>query len=325
MSASTIRCRLAFCAIFLPLSMIVSTASADEPADATRDAAGHFQRGVALYGEADYRAALVEFKRAYSAVPNVAVLYNIGETQYQLQDYAGALTTFTGFLAESGPNETHRSEVQSTIEVLRTRVGHLIVATDPPGAEVAIDDQTMGKTPFEDRILVSIGRRKVTASMAGRSAVTRFIDVAAADNVTVRLSLPAATTDVPPELSTLPPPAPPSVPPRTSSGATLRIVGWSATGVLAAGAGVSGVLALQEAGQLSKSRNTYPTTDDVLKNESRLTSTYSILADSLTAAAIVVGGITLFSTVSAAVHKHSSESTARVWVGPASAHFEVTF
>ncbi|HXX67549.1 MAG TPA: PEGA domain-containing protein [Polyangiaceae bacterium] len=324
MSASTTLCGLAFFSVILPLTLFARAASAEEPTDVTRDAAGHFQRGVALYGEADYRAALVEFKRAYSVSPNVAVLYNIGETQYQLQDYAGALTTFTGFLAESGPNETHRSEVQSTIEVLRTRVGHMIVATDPPGAEVAIDDQTIGKTPFEDRILVSIGRRKVTASMAGRSAVTRFIDVAAADNVAVKLSLPATPSEVPPELSTLPPAAT-TVPSKTGSGTTLRIVGWSATGVLAVGAGVSGVLALEEASQLSKSRNSYPTTEAVLKNESRLTSTYSILADSLTAAAIAVGGITLFSTVSAAVHQHSHEGAARVWVGPASAHFEMTF
>lgn len=324
MSGSTFVARVAFATVLLPLATLVRAAMAQEPADATRDAAAHFQRGVALYGEADYRAALVEFKRAYSVAPNVAVLYNIGETQYQLQDYAGALTTFTGFITESGPNESHRGEVQSTIEVLRSRVGHLTVTTDPPGAEVAIDDQTVGRTPLEDRILVGIGRRKVTASMTGRSAVTRFVDVAAADNVTVKLSLPAATSDVPPELSTLPPPASPSAPPNATSGSTLRIVGWSATGVLAAGAGVSGVLALEEANQLSKSRNTYPTTEEVLRNESRLTSTYSILADSLTAAAVVVGGITLFSTVSAALRR-PSETGARVWVGPASAHLELTF
>jgi len=58
-----------------------------------REAGKHFQRGVTLYNETDYRAALVEFRRAYDLAPNAAVLYNIGETEYQLRDYASALIT----------------------------------------------------------------------------------------------------------------------------------------------------------------------------------------------------------------------------------------
>ena len=54
------------------------------------DAAKHFERAVVLYGESDYQGALVEFKRAYAIAPNPTVLYNIGEAQFQLQDYAGA-------------------------------------------------------------------------------------------------------------------------------------------------------------------------------------------------------------------------------------------
>jgi uncharacterized membrane protein len=53
---------------------------AQDVATATRDAGKHFQRGVSLYGEADYRAALIEFKRAYALAPNAAVLYHVGQT-----------------------------------------------------------------------------------------------------------------------------------------------------------------------------------------------------------------------------------------------------
>ena len=35
-----------------------------------READKHFQHGVSLYVEADYRAALVEFTRAYALAPN---------------------------------------------------------------------------------------------------------------------------------------------------------------------------------------------------------------------------------------------------------------
>src|SRR5579864_8475531 len=119
-------------------------ASAQDAESATRDAAKHFQRGVSLYGEADYRAALVEFRRAYALVPNAAVLYNVGETEYQLQDYAGALTTFKRYLAETSPTESHRSEVESNVDVLRSRVGRLSIQTVPSGADISVDDQPIG-------------------------------------------------------------------------------------------------------------------------------------------------------------------------------------
>jgi tetratricopeptide (TPR) repeat protein len=111
----------------------------------------HFDRGVTLYGETDYPGALVEFKRAYALSPNSAVLYNIGEAQYQIQDYASALVTFTRYLVEVPPGGPHRGEVENNVEVLRTRVGHLTIVTVAPGADVSVDDRPAGKTPFDDR------------------------------------------------------------------------------------------------------------------------------------------------------------------------------
>jgi hypothetical protein len=305
-------------------------AFAQEAETPTRDAAKHFQRGVALYSEADYHAALVEFKRAYGLAPNAAVLYNVGETEYQLQDYAAALTTFRRYLLESGPTESHRAEVESSVEVLRSRVGHLSIETVPAGAEVTIDDQVAGKTPIDEPILVSIGHRKVVASMAGRPPVTRFVDVAADDNVSLSLPLPSPAdgTQVSGQSQ---PAAVPSDAQSVShgSGPAIRIVGWVATGALAAGAVTFGLLANKEAGNLTTARNSFPTTSAVLNHDASLTTTYSVIADSLTAAAVVIGGITLFSTVSSLSSSPTAarggRPGARVMLGPASARVEMTF
>jgi hypothetical protein len=293
---------------------------------ATREAARHFQRGVALYGETDYRAALVEFKRAYALAPNAAVLYNVGEAEFQLQDYAGALTTFERYLTESSASDTHRAEVESSVEVLRARVGHLTIATTPPGADVTVDDQSVGRTPLERPVLVSIGHRKVVASLPGRPPSTRTVDVAADDNVTVAIQL------APPgePLSTLAPRSPASTRDAEPStgGATLRVLGWIGTGVLAAGAGTFAVLADRESIALQKARATYPISGATLAHDAGLTSTYSILADSLAGAAVVLGGITVFSTLqshSPDARVRGSAGGARIGVGPASAHFEMTF
>ncbi|MBV9949634.1 MAG: PEGA domain-containing protein [Myxococcales bacterium] len=266
----------------------------------TREAAKHFQRGVSLYGEADYRAALVEFKRAYALAPNAAVLYNIGETEYQLQEYAAALLTFRRYLSEASPGEAHRAEVESNVEVLRARVGHLSITTIPAGAEVTIDDQPVGKTPLDEPVLVSIGRRKVVAAVAGRPPVSRFVDVAADDNVSVTLQLPGSAPALASAAHGMAPVASADAGlSHGDAGATWRVVGWVSTGVLAAGAVTFAVAANKSASDLKNAKNSFPTSGATLNHDANLTSTFSILADSLTAATVVVGGITLISTLTA--------------------------
>ena len=159
------------------------------PTSSVKDASKHFQRGVALYNEADYRAALVEFRRAYDVAPNAAVLYNIGQTYYQLQNYAAALLTLERYLAESGATAPHRREVEQTLEILQSRVGKIAVTTNVADCEITIDDELVGRTPLTEPVLVSIGRRKVTAMRQGSPAETRFVDVAAGDTVKLSLSL----------------------------------------------------------------------------------------------------------------------------------------
>ncbi len=310
----------------LSSAMLVSPDATAQDDGAAKEAAKHFQRGVALYGETDYRAALVEFKRAYATSPNVAVLFNVGEAEYQLQDYANALATFGRYLTQTSVSDSRRGEVESTVEVLRARVGRLTVTTSPPGADVTIDDQPVGKTPLEDAVLVSVGHRKVMASMPGRPSVTRYVDVAAEDSVPVSLILPA-----PPDQPAVAPaparalsPIDPGAPSHNATG--WRTAGWIATGTFAAGALGFGALVLKSSNDLNTARETYPTTSATLSKDATLVKTYSMIADSLTAAAVVVGGITLYATLtSSAAQPRRDSATARVWLGPASAHFDMTF
>jgi PEGA domain len=305
----------------------VSLASGQDADAPSSDAGRHFRRGVDLYSEADYAGALVEFKRAYVLAPSSAALYNVGEAQYQLQDYASALKTFRRFLAEFGPGEGHRAEVERDVDVLRLRVGHLTITTAPNGADVSVDDQPVGRTPLGEPVLVSVGRRKVIASMAGRVPVTRYLEVAAGDDLEVTLPLAA-----PVESPASPPPSERAEPAGAASppsdGSRLKVVGWVATGALAAGAAVFGVLALTEARELKDARNAFPGSATTLNHDANLTTTYAVLADSLAAAAIVVGGLSLYWTLSSsssASHSHGSLPPARVVFGPASARFDMSF
>lgn len=251
-----------------------------------KEAGKHFARGVQLFGEADYRAALVEFRRAYEIAPNAAVLYNLGQTYYQLQNYAAALTALDRYLNESPATATHRAEVEKTIETLRARVGKVQITTDVPDAEVTIDDELVGKTPFDQPILVSIGRRKITAIHAGRTADTRFVDVAAGDTVKLALSLPDPNGSA----------AGPAGAPVADSSLRrhdLILPGWIATGVLGAGAITTGTLALLASHDLSDAKKQLGATHAQLDDKASKVKTLSLVADILGAAAIITGGITL--------------------------------
>jgi hypothetical protein len=296
------------------------------PGDSPNAAAGtHFRRGVQLYSEADYAGALVEFKRAYSISPTSAALYNVGEAQYQVQDYAGALKTFQRFLTEFGPTESRRAEVERTVEVLRTRVGRVIVTTLPVGADVTVDDHIVGRTPLHEPVLVSVGHRKVVASMSGRAPIVSYVDVAAEDEIALKLELPLAAGSsvvAAPSIAMLRTPAP------QPRGSTLRTAGFVCAGVLAAGAVTFGILAIGEAGALKNARNAFPADPATVSHDASLTTTFSVLADSLAASAIVVGGIALFATLSSGNTDGSKSSGAPatgIALGPGSARLHVTF
>jgi hypothetical protein len=217
--------------------------------------------------------------------------------------------------------------VDNDIEILRARVGHVGVVTIPPGAEVAIDDQAVGHTPLDRPLLVSIGHRKIKASMQGRPAVTRYVDVATDDNLAVTLQLPdgggaAATTKHDTD-------ATPAARATTGDGGhALQTIGWITTGAFAIGAIATGVVAAHESSVLQADRNTYPPSSATLDRDAHTTATYSIMADSLAAGAVLVGGITLVSMLggsSTSAPKRGSTGDVQVVLGPTSAGIAGSF
>jgi hypothetical protein len=251
---------------------------------------------VTLYSESDFTSALVEFKRAYALGPSnnqgtVNVLYNIGQTQFQLQKYADALATFERYVSEGGA--THNTEAESAIATLRDRVGSVDVTTNVP-ADIQIDDELVGKTPLSTPLTASIGRRKVTAIAEGSLPVSVWVEVPSGERVPVTLKLEARVgpvVEVSPARDRVAEP---------SSRRTAAIVGWVATGVLGAGVAVTGVLALQSSKNLTSARDAFPANKDTVQHDASTTTELSVTTDALGVATIVMASLSLYWTITSA-------------------------
>ncbi|MBC7017820.1 tetratricopeptide repeat protein, partial [Salmonella enterica subsp. enterica serovar Enteritidis] len=106
-----------------------------------------FNRGIELYKEGNFHAALAEFRAAYAAAPSYRIHYNLGQTLYQLQDYAGAVRAFEQYLAEGGDKieADRKKEVDADLAKLRPRVAKLVFVVNVPAAEVSVDDEPRGQ------------------------------------------------------------------------------------------------------------------------------------------------------------------------------------
>ena len=152
-----------------------------------------FQRGIELYKEGNYHAALAEFRAANAAAPSSRIQFNLGQTLFQLQDYAAALTAFEAYESEGRdkiPEERLR-EVDADIVKLRQRVAtiKLVVPNAPAsGITVTIDDEARTISP-ERFVRVSAGRRKVAVTASGFQTETRAVDVAGSSVVEMKFEL----------------------------------------------------------------------------------------------------------------------------------------
>src|SRR5580658_10417014 len=131
---SALRLRIALTWMVASVSLGAAPCRADGvTADtAIHEASIHFDRGVKLFQDQDWRGALIEFERAYAVSPNYRVLYNIGQCRHQLRDYAGALEAFQKYLTQGDAHLTaeRRKQVQANIDELGERVARVRISSN---------------------------------------------------------------------------------------------------------------------------------------------------------------------------------------------------
>jgi hypothetical protein len=307
-------------------------------ADPEVEARERFDLAVKLYDEGNYDAALVEFQRAAALRPSYKLFYNMGQVRVALDDPAAALEAYRQYLEQGGDKipAARRAQVQTEMKRLEQRVARVTVETDVPGAEVSIDDVPMGKTPLAGPLLVNAGSRRVQVRHPGHASQSRVVSLAGAVQERVRFTLVGRAEETAPVLparTPVPTPHAPSGAPENGERSGLWI-GWAVTGALAAGAAVTGVMALSKNSDLEDRRNGLVQNQDDLESDAKRVRTLAIVSDGLGIAALAAGGVTLWLTLESdsPEGRHTTASAAtprlrrlRVGVGPTSAVLRGSF
>jgi hypothetical protein len=279
------------------LSLAPSHSRANDASANTSDAAkservaearAHFKKGVSFYDRADFASAIVEFQRAYALQPAYRLLYNLGQVNDELHDYAAAERHFRAYLLDGGdeiPAE-RRAEVNHELDNLRDRIASLRLQTDRSGAHLFVDERSVGWSPLDKPVRVNPGRRRIVAEHAGYPQLNKLVDIAAGETLTVKLDLgpPLAAANGHRDNT-------------TASATEADGLDWPlwtgiATGVLAAGSGTLGYLAARDADGYH-SLIAGPTTRRDLDDLGARTKREAAVSDVLLGAAIVTGVVTV--------------------------------
>lgn len=262
-------------------------------------ARAHFKLGVDFYREGNFRAALIEFQRAYADSPHYKLLYNLGQASLELQEYASAIDFLAAYLSE-GSDEIapeRRAEVEQTIRYLESRIAYVTVATNEPGAELYVDDTLIGRAPLAEPVRVGAGRHTFSAVRDGQPRVERRIDVAAGDRTELRLDFAAQPPAGAPLGSAPPAPVGAGYDEPGSGDYTAAIVMGAATGGLLLGA-VTMTLVTGAAQQTYQEELLVTTTKDRIETLRSDAQTKALVTDILWGATAVSAVVTtiLFAT-----------------------------
>jgi len=150
---------------------VSSGSDADSRGSQTEQASQRFQRGVSLYRERSFDAALAEFNRAYELAPNYRVLFNIGQVHVERGDFVAGIKAFRQYLNDGGTaiDPARVTEVQAEISRLEGRIANITVTSNVAGAELFVDGEPVGKLP-RTHVPVNAGLRRISLRKAGYEA-----------------------------------------------------------------------------------------------------------------------------------------------------------
>jgi hypothetical protein len=284
-------------------SLLIGTLLGSVPAFAdevpiTDEARQHFRAGVNLLEDpegARYEEAYREFKAAYAAAASYKILGNLGLCAMKLERDGEAIEAYSKYLEhkdEIDPGEV--KQISTDLQTLKSGAFHVSLTIQPTGAIVEDVRVPARGEPIRNQygpvdapleIGIRPGHHQMRLRLAGYQDTSWEFDATAggSDAKTFELKQveaahPVAETATPVEMRR---PVPTSV-----------YIGLGATGALAIGTVVTGIMAVGKKSDFDKANDgTNPSSAQTLKDDGQK---MNLISDVLLAGTVVAAGVTTY-------------------------------
>jgi len=178
MARSSARSRLAFAgrACFAIASLVATTAQTawaapprPSPSPIPPEAREEYDRARAAFQRGDYKACVDALERAQKQSPEPRLFWNSAACEKKLGHYAKAIHYVERYVIASASSLTdaEKKEAAQFLEASRAYVARVTVISNVEGAQVLVDGELVGTTPFSHPIVVDEGDHSVRYVRAG--------------------------------------------------------------------------------------------------------------------------------------------------------------
>jgi hypothetical protein len=183
--------------VFAPASVSlprVAHAQGTQDDAITKAARARFQEGVEAFDKGNFEAARASFKQAYALKQHPAVLLNLAQSSLKSGHFLESAKMFQQYLAD--PQGDKKADAQHGLTDARAKLGRLDV-TAPPGSEVTVDTDVVGKTPMNEAVDVEAGNHTVRTRLPDGTTSEQKIAVTAGQILPVRFGAAATVVTQP--------------------------------------------------------------------------------------------------------------------------------
>jgi hypothetical protein len=178
--------KAAFAASLVSLILLLHAAAASAEED-VKDAESLHKKGIELFKKGKFEEAMQVFQAADALAKSPANTFNIATCLEKLGRYDDALEAYQDYMGMEGALEKERA--QESIDRILKIPAHLVLKSEPPGADVFLDgeNQTAGTTPL--KLEVKPGDHFVTMKKKSFRDATAEIKASRGESVEIMLRL----------------------------------------------------------------------------------------------------------------------------------------
>jgi hypothetical protein len=149
----------------------------------------HFQRGLRLWDQSDFKGALVELRRSYELNPKPDLLYNVAFVLVRLGDPVPAVEALDRVLKDPGSLAPERVETaRRARDEQASHIGQLLVKSNVD-ATISLDGVDIGRAPMTAAVPVGRGSHWLAASAEGHAPLVDRFEIAGGQTLELPMNL----------------------------------------------------------------------------------------------------------------------------------------